>query len=126
MKKRKGFTMIELVVVIVILSILVLILIPNVMGAMKKAENLSYDMTVKRLNEAAIMYTIDYPNTAVRWNMHDGGTPAFEVIDYPHKAWSLYLDEWPVNPKNKNGTFTVDISEDGEINIYERNHPGGD
>ena len=125
MKKRKGFTMIELVVVIVILSILVLILIPNVMGAMKKAENLSYDMTVKRLNEAAIMYTIDYPNTAVRWNMHDGGTPAFEVIDYPYKAWSLYLDEWPVNPKNKNGTFTVDISEDGEINIYiyERNHP---
>ena len=126
MKKRKGFTMIELVVVIVILSILVLILIPNVMGAMKKAENLSYDMTVKRLNEAAIMFTIDYPNTKASWNQHDGGTPAFEVIDYPHKAWSLYLDEWPVNPKNKNGTFTVDISEDGEINIYERNHPGGD
>ena len=126
MKKRKGFTMIELVVVIVILSILVLILIPNVMGAINKAENLSYDMTIKRLNEAAIMFTIDYPNTAVRWNMHDGGTPAFELIDYPYKAWSLYLDEWPVNPKNKNGTFAVDISEDGEISIYERNHPGGD
>ena len=126
MKKRKGFTMIELVVVIVILSILVLILIPNVMGAMKKAENLSYDMTVKRLNEAAIMFTIDYPNTKTSWNQHDGGTPAFEVIDYPYKAWSLYLDEWPVNPQNKNGTFSVEIMEDGEISIYERNHPGGD
>ena len=126
MKKRKGFTMIELVVVIVILSILVLILIPNVMGAINKAENLSYDMTIKRLNEAAIMFTIDYPNTKTSWNQHDGGTPAFEVIDYPHKAWSLYLDEWPVNPKNPNGTFSVDISEDGEISIYERNHPGGD
>ena len=126
MKKRKGFTMIELVVVILILSILLLILIPNVMTAKEKAEQLAYDFTIKRLNEAAIMFTIDYPNTKASWNQHDGGTPAFEVIDYPHKAWSLYLDEWPVNPKNKNGTFTVDISEDGEINIYERNHPGGD
>jgi len=124
MKKRKGFTLIELVVVIVILSILVLILIPNVMGAINKAEDLSYDMTVKRLRESAIMFTIDYPNTAVRWNMHDGGTPAFEEVDYPYKAWSYYLDEWPVNPKNKNGTFSVEIMEDGEILIYERNHPG--
>ena len=124
MKKRKGFTMIELVVVIVILSILVLILIPNVMGAINKAEELAYDMTIKRLNEAAIMFTIDYPNTKASWNMHDGGTPAFEEIDYPYKAWSLYLEEWPVNPQNPKGTFTVEIREDGEIIIFERNHPG--
>ena len=124
LRKRKGFTLIELVVVIVILAILILILVPNVMNARNRAEDLAYDFTIKRLHEAALMFTIEYPKVATSWNQHDGGTPAFEVIDYPYKAWSLYLEEWPVNPQNPKGTFTVEIREDGEIIIFERNHPG--
>lgn len=123
LRKRKGFTLIELIVVIVILAILILILVPNVMNAKNRADDLAYDFTIKRLHEAAVMFTIDYPKVKASWNQHSGGTKATEIIhEQPYQAWSLYLDEWPVNPHNPKGTFTVDISEDGEITIFERNH----
>lgn len=125
-KKRKGFTLIELVVVIAILGILLVILVPNVMGAKSKAENLAYDIAIKRLNEAAVLFTIDFPNTKIKWATHDGGTKAIQGKEITKanldEAWYLYLDEFPKNPKNLITTFVVEISEDGVINIYDRGY----
>lgn len=103
----------------VILGILILVIVPSVNGARNKAENVAYDLTVKKLHDAAVMFTIDYPNTIVTWSSHDGGTKArsdIEITDNNlHEAWYLYLDEWPKDPRNPKSTFTVEISEDGEI-----------
>ena len=124
MKKRKGFTLIELIVVIVILGILLLVLIPNVMAAKNKAEDVAYDLTIKKLHDAAVLFTIDYPSTRVTWSSHDGGTKARSDIEITtnnlHEAWYQYLDEWPKDPRDKNKTFIVEIYEDGEIKIFGR------
>ena len=124
MKNRKGFTLIELIVVIVILGLLLAILVPSVMNAKNRAQETAYDFTVKRLYEAAVLFTIDYPSTAATWSSHDGGTESRKDIEITNEnlfqAWYLYLDEWPKNPTNPKGTFTVEIHEDGNIEIYPR------
>ena len=124
LKKKKGFTLIELIVVIAILGILILILVPSVMGAKNKAESVAYDLTIKKLNDAAILFTIDYPNTRVTWSSHDGGTKADKGKEITsgnlHEAWYLYLDEWPKNPMNPKATFTVEIYEDGRVEVFGR------
>ena len=123
-KKRKGFTLIELIVVIVILGILLLVLIPNVMGAKAKADAVAYDLTVKKLHDAAILFAIDYPNTRATWSSHDGGTKADKGKEITsgnlHEAWYKYLDEWPKDPRDKNKTFIVEIYEDGRIEVFGR------
>ena len=123
-KKRKGFTLIELIVVIVIIGILLLVLIPNVMGAKAKADAVAYDLTVKKLHDAAILFAIDYPNTRATWSSHDGGTKADKGKEITsgnlHEAWYKYLDEWPKDPRDKNKTFIVEIYEDGRIEVFGR------
>lgn len=120
-KQREGFTLIELVLVIVILGILLVILIPNITNARQKARELAFDMAVKRLNEAATMFTMDFPNTKATWASHDGGEPAIKnkeiTEDNTFEAWFLYLDEYPKDPTRKGGTFTVEIYENGDIEI---------
>ena len=123
-KKRKGFTLIELIVVIVILGILILVLVPSVMTAKNKAESVAYDLTVKKLHDAAVLFTIDYPNTKATWSSHDGGTKADKGKEITsgnlHEAWYKYLDEWPKDPRDKNKTFIVEIYEDGRIEVFGR------
>ena len=124
MKKKKGFTLIELIVVIAILGILLLVLVPNVMGAKTKADSVAYDLTIKKLHDAAIMFTIDFPNTRATWSSHDGGTKADKGKEITsgnlHEAWYKYLDEWPKDPRDKNKTFIVEIYEDGRIEVFGR------
>lgn len=110
--------------VIAILGILILVLVPSVMGAKNKAENVAYDLTVNKLHDAAIMFTLDYPNTRVTWSSHDGGTKADKGKEITsgnlHEAWYKYLDEWPKDPRDKNKTFIVEIYEDGRIEVFGR------
>ena len=120
-KKRKGFTLIELIVVIVILGILIAILVPTIGNAKQKAQEVAFDMTVRKLHEAAIMFTIDFPNIPARWASHTAGHQANKDIeiteDNTHEAWFLYLDEWPKDPTNPNSEFIVEIEANGDIEI---------
>lgn len=124
LRKRKGFTLIELIVVIVILGLLVAILVPSVSNAKNRAQEVARDMAEKKLYEAAVLFTIDFPNTTAIWNSHDGGKEARKDIEITqsnlHEAWFLYMDEFPKDPTRKNGTFTVEIKADGEILVYPR------
>lgn len=57
-KKRKGFTLIELIAVVAILAIIAVIIIPNVLGYIKSSEQ------TKIKNEASIMVQIAYRQQA--------------------------------------------------------------
>ena len=121
-KNRKGFTLIELIVVIVILGTLLAILIPSVGNAKQRAQEVSFDMARRRLHEAAIMFTIDFPHTQATWASHDGGTEARKDIeitkDNTFEAWYLYLEEYPKDPTRPDSTFIVEISANGDIDIH--------
>ena len=59
MKDRKGFTLVELVAVIIVLGVLLVIAIPTISNYIKGARDISYDSHEKALQEAAKAYTID-------------------------------------------------------------------
>ena len=67
MRKEKGFTLIELMVVIVIIAILAAVAFPNFMGATEKARESAVTSAVKALQTSLEMYAVDnngsYPST---------------------------------------------------------------
>lgn len=58
-KKKKGFTLIELIAVIAILAILGAILVPNVLGYRRKAEKANIQSSAKTLLNAIDTYNSD-------------------------------------------------------------------
>ncbi len=59
-KQRKGFTLVELVVVIVVLGILATIAVPRVFGAIEDAKLSAYKMTAAQILDAAYFYQVDF------------------------------------------------------------------
>ena len=65
-KKDKGFTLIELMVVIVIIGILATLLIPRIMERPEEARRIKAKMDIKTIESALKLYKLDngnYPTT---------------------------------------------------------------
>jgi general secretion pathway protein G len=65
-KKQKGFTLLEIMVVIVILGVLASMIVPNLMGNKDKADRQKVVSDVVALENALDMYKLDnssYPST---------------------------------------------------------------
>ena len=77
-KNKKGFTIIEMVIVLAILGVLLLFIMPTFGTAKEKAEEVAFEMARKRLYETAVMFTVDFPNTEAVWASHEGGTKAIK------------------------------------------------
>lgn len=58
--KNKGFTLVELLAVILILSLLILIVIPSIMSSVKSSENKTDDLTLKIIYEATSLYVSNH------------------------------------------------------------------
>jgi prepilin-type N-terminal cleavage/methylation domain-containing protein len=67
MRRRKGFTLIELMIVIAIIAILASILIPNFVKARAQSQHTACCSNVKNIGTACEMYSTEnqghYPNT---------------------------------------------------------------
>ncbi len=61
-KKKNGFTMVELLGVIVIIGIILLIAIPAVTIFLKKSKSQYYDTTIDNIKSATEQFLIDYPD----------------------------------------------------------------
>jgi len=59
MKNNKGFTLIEMIIVVAILAILVIILIPNILGLINKNKEQSCNNIVESIEKAASIYVSD-------------------------------------------------------------------
>jgi len=83
--KQKGFSLIELLIVVAIILIIAAIAIPNLMRSKMAANEASAVATLRTLNTAAISYSTTYgnypPNLTALGPISTGGTPSSTLAD---------------------------------------------
>ncbi|WP_352404754.1 type II secretion system protein [Sporanaerobacter acetigenes] len=109
-KDNRGFTLIELVVVIAILGILSAIAVPKFSKSRLNAAVSAHNANVRTLESAANMYIAD-------------GKLTEEVTDTDGTKLGDYIQKWPEVPKElkvkeklgESATYSVNIKTDGTI-----------
>lgn len=124
-RSRKGFTLVELVVVIAILGILSAIAVPKLSKSRENAANTAHEANIRTLTSAATMFIADngVPTTGFEWKPK-GGTKASEIDTSTNEnKWALYLQEWPKAPTGTSETddngkdYVVVIKDTGDIEV---------
>lgn len=72
-KKKSAFTLIEMLVVLVIITALVLLFVPNLLKQSDKAKAKSDEAFQQVINNQVILYETDHPNKKVtKWSDLEG------------------------------------------------------
>ena len=105
-KKKKGFTLIELVIVISIIAILISIAAMKYSTTNLAAEAAAHNANVKVIKSAGILYLIDNPNP-------ENGISIENLKDY------IEGGKIPKPAKHLEGydSFTVEASDDGDVTV---------
>ena len=74
--KNKGFTLVELLAVLVILGLLITLAVPNILGVSKNVKEKSYQTKIEIIENAAITYTSDTVKKSLQ-NLNDSATVGY-------------------------------------------------
>lgn len=100
LKNKPGFTLIELIIVIAILSILALILIPSISNYVNEARNTVDKTTVRYLNNMTTLYSI---------SLEDSSEDIFDGINTNEQRINTLIDEGYISsdtePQNDENEF---------------------
>ena len=126
---QRGFTLIEVMVVVVILSILAAVVVPRIMDNPDKARVAKVKQDIRALESALNLYRLDnfvYPST------EQGLEALIELpaIDPEPRNWKAggYIDRLPKDPWGGDYQY-LSPGENGEIDIYSLGtdgQPGGE
>lgn len=125
---QSGFTLIEIMVVVIILGILIALVAPNVIGNIDKAQITAAKTEIRTLEGALKFYRIDqfaYPST-------EQGLEALvtKPADPNIRNWNPggYVDRLPMDPWNRPYLY-LSPGAQGEIDVYtlgRDGQPGGE
>ncbi len=118
MKQLRGFTLIEVMVVVVILGILAALVVPKIMSRPDDARLAKARQDIRTIEAALNLYKLDnyvYPTT-------DQGLEALvakPTIQPEPRQWKQggYLDRLPQDPWGRNYLY-LQPGQHGEIDIY--------
>ena len=111
MKKQTGFTLVELLAVIVILAIVLIIAVPGVLGIIKQSRQKAYDMQLEMIKEAGRLYMTEFDKNVTWTDMNSSKITYASEIDLKKNG---YLDKKIVDPRNKKELtdFAVKVTRD--------------
>ena len=102
LKKQEGFTLVELMIVVVILGILAGIGVQQYGNIQERARQAAHAANKKVLTNAANM-----------WLIMNGGFEEGLEVEFQGTTNALvpaYVDEWPTNPYSNNQDYVVTIT----------------
>ncbi|WP_304437715.1 type II secretion system major pseudopilin GspG [Thiomicrospira sp. XS5] len=123
-RKQQGFTLIELMVVVVILAILAAIAVPKLMDRPDEARLVKAKQDIGAISSALQLYKLDnyrYPNT-------DQGIEALvtkPTTEPEPKNWKQYLQQVPKDPWG-NDYIYLSPGEHGDFDLYTLGADGED
>lgn len=107
LKKQGGFTLLELLIVIVIIGILALLILPNITSAPKKARDTKRKTDLAAIQKGLEEYYVDnnaYP--AALSALTVGSAPILKTVPTDPKNTSPYV--YVYTPGSGNTTYTLD------------------
>ncbi len=105
-KKQGGFTLLELLIVIVIIGILALLIIPNITSAPKKARDTKRKTDITTVRKGLEEYFVNnnvYPTLLT--DLQSGSAPIIKTVPTDPKNSGVYV--YTYTPANTNSTYTL-------------------
>lgn len=131
MKRRKGFTLIELMIVIAIIAILAAVLVPNFMRAREASRYNACKSNLKNLSTAMEMYSSDfdgmYPGGTSGGTITEAGDPSIGTGPNGASAFrASYVGKRTSCPTARSMNYHIIIPSGGvQYTIYCPSAPGG-